>query len=198
MSVMVKRLLMRSRFDHQYFLQLWTSSSAMNQKTPLWTMEKSPMVKHTMKRWRGWILDTWWELLQAMKENHYQKINPVKCGVKLTCVLTGSYKDKTNRLNRLKRKWATRPKLSVLSDLWMELSSDLALKRPLTQANKQDIVNIRQSILTSWRFSHNISLYEPHLWNLFDHFIYLYLSFCNMVNVFFFFSQIKYILLIYK
>ncbi len=44
------------------------------------------------------------ELLQAMKENHYQKINPVKCGVKLTCVLTGSYKDKTNRLNRLKRK----------------------------------------------------------------------------------------------
>lgn len=56
MSVMVKRLLMRSRFDHQYFLQLKTSSSAMNQNTPLWTTEKSPMVKHTMKRWRGWIL----------------------------------------------------------------------------------------------------------------------------------------------
>ncbi len=130
--------------------------------------------------------------IQAMKENHYQKINPVKCGVKLTCVLTGSYKDKTNRLNRLKRKWTTRLKLSVLSDLWMELSSDLALKRPLTQANKQDIVNIRQSILTSWRFSHNISLYEPHLWNLFDHFIYLYLSFCNMVKFFFSnFPQIK-------
>lgn len=144
MSVMVKRLLMRSRFDHQYFLQLKTSSSAMNQNTPLWTTEKSPMVRHTMKRWRGWILA---RNSQHKRQMIIRKSTLKKNGVELTCTLTGSYEDKTNRLNRLKRKWATRLKLSVLSDLWMEFSSDLALRRPLTQPNKQVTVNINKPVI---------------------------------------------------
>lgn len=151
MSVMVKRLLMRSRFDHQYFLQLKTSSSAMNQKTPLWTTEKSPMVRHTMKRWRGWILERirWHTKGRWLSENQLGKID-----VELTYVLTGSYEDKTNRLNRLKRKWATRLKLRVSSDLWMEFSSDLALSRPLTQPNKQHTVNTKKTVILSWRLCH--------------------------------------------
>lgn len=119
---------------------LWT-------RTPL--SEQQRRVQRLGTRWRGGEAESWQET-DSIKADDYQKINPEKNGVELIwleLILTGSYEDKTNRLNRLKRKWATRLKLSVLSDLWMEFSSDLALRRPLTQPNKQVIVNINKPVI---------------------------------------------------
>lgn len=68
--------------------------------------------------------------------------------------LIESDRHQTNLLYLLKRKWATSLELRVFSDLWMEFSRDLALRRPLTQPNTNGDEIIKKYIYGIYKHHH--------------------------------------------